>query len=202
MFVVNLMQQQIAGVAGFDYRVCVTRVAGDHDAAVRSLEFKSNQIIKASKMAKEAASKELQGAFNEHLEQTRDEIACLNSPCSAPTDSTTRTEDDQMGALEGKVAVIAGSTSGIGARTAKLLGAEGARVVIAGRREGRGGQLAHALGEVAGFVRTDVANEVEVEAMIRHEVLACLRKGANRLRFRRTFEKAWPYLNSLSGPAG
>lgn len=88
-----------------------------------------------------------------------------------------------MGALEGKVAVITGSTSGIGARTAELFVAEGARVVIAGRREERGRQLARALGEAASFIRTDVSNEADVEAMIAHAVnafgrLDCLMNNA------------------------
>jgi len=88
-----------------------------------------------------------------------------------------------MKALEGKVAVITGSTSGIGARTAELFVAEGARVVIAGRREERGRQLARALGEAASFIRTDVTNEADVEAMIAHAVktfgrLDCLMNNA------------------------
>jgi NAD(P)-dependent dehydrogenase (short-subunit alcohol dehydrogenase family) len=90
-----------------------------------------------------------------------------------------------MGALEGKVAVITGSTSGIGARTAEVFVAEGARVVIAGRREERGRQLARALGEAASFIRTDVSNEADVEAMIAHAVktfgrLDCLMNNAGR----------------------
>ena len=90
-----------------------------------------------------------------------------------------------MGALEGKVAVITGSTSGIGARTAELFVAEGARVVIAGRREERGRQLARALGKAASFIRTDVSNEADVEAMIGHAVktfgrLDCLMNNAGR----------------------
>lgn len=88
-----------------------------------------------------------------------------------------------MGALQGKVAVISGSTSGIGARTAELFVAEGAHVVIAGRRDEKGRQLARALGEAASFIRTDVSNEGEVEAMIAHAVktfgrLDCLMNNA------------------------
>lgn len=75
-----------------------------------------------------------------------------------------------MGALDGKVAVITGSTSGIGARSAELFVGEGARVVIAGRREDRGKRLALALGDAASFIRTDVTSEGDVKAMIDHAV--------------------------------
>ena len=73
-----------------------------------------------------------------------------------------------MGVLDGKVAVVVGGTSGIGARTAKLFVAEGAKVVIAGRRQAEGSAVANRLGSAASFVRTDVANESDVKAMIDH----------------------------------
>lgn len=90
-----------------------------------------------------------------------------------------------MAALEGKVAVITGSTSGIGARTAERFVAEGARVVIAGRRKDRGENLAQKLGDHASFIQTDVSVEADVEAMIHHAVkrfgrLDCLVNNAGR----------------------
>jgi NAD(P)-dependent dehydrogenase (short-subunit alcohol dehydrogenase family) len=71
-----------------------------------------------------------------------------------------------MGILKGKVAIVTGATSGIGARTAELFMEEGARVVIAGRRVEVGESLAAKLGKSGRFIRTDVANEDDVKAMI------------------------------------
>jgi NAD(P)-dependent dehydrogenase (short-subunit alcohol dehydrogenase family) len=87
--------------------------------------------------------------------------------------------------LEGKVAVITGGTSGIGAGTAEVFAAEGAKVVIAGRRKERGKRLAQKLGAAASFIRTDVSVEADVKAMIEHAVgrfgrLDCLVNNAGR----------------------
>jgi len=73
-----------------------------------------------------------------------------------------------MGALDGKVAIITGGTSGIGARTAELFVEEGAKVVIAGRRQAEGEGLAKKLGATASFLRTDVTKESDIKAAIEH----------------------------------
>ena len=79
-------------------------------------------------------------------------------------------EYKMAGRLNGKVAIITGGTSGIGARTAELFVAEGARVVIAGRTVEKGTGLAEALGENVLFVQTDVSEETQIEAMVARTV--------------------------------
>ena len=58
-----------------------------------------------------------------------------------------------MGLPEGKVIVVSGGTSGVGARSAELFVSEGANIVIAGRGRDRGEQLAYRLGKAARFIR-------------------------------------------------
>jgi|SRR5690348_5209746 NAD(P)-dependent dehydrogenase (short-subunit alcohol dehydrogenase family) len=79
-----------------------------------------------------------------------------------------------MGMLTGKITVITGGTSGIGAAAARLFAAEGATVVIAGRRKDEGDRLAAELslmaaeGATSEFVRTDVSAEADVQALTGH----------------------------------
>jgi len=75
-----------------------------------------------------------------------------------------------MSMLEGKVAVITGTTSGIGERIAELFIEEGASVVAVGRREQEGGKLQERLGARLTFLRTDVSVDADVRAMIDHAV--------------------------------
>ncbi|TVU42414.1 hypothetical protein EJB05_08818, partial [Eragrostis curvula] len=73
--------------------------------------------------------------------------------------------------LEGKVAVITGGASGIGACTARLFVKHGARVVIADIQDELGATLCAELGPAASsYVRCDVTNEEDVAAAVDHAV--------------------------------
>lgn len=67
--------------------------------------------------------------------------------------------------FSGRVAVITGGASGIGAALARRLHGEGAKVLIADMNEARGQALAAELGERARFQATDVTSFDAVEAL-------------------------------------
>jgi NAD(P)-dependent dehydrogenase (short-subunit alcohol dehydrogenase family) len=71
-----------------------------------------------------------------------------------------------MDRLSGKVAVITGGASGIGAGTVRRFVEEGAEVLIADLDAARGDALASELGTAAAFLRTDVSKEEDVAAMV------------------------------------
>ena len=68
--------------------------------------------------------------------------------------------------LEGKVAVVTGSTQGLGAAVAELLSRSGANVVLSGRSTENGERIRARLGSRARFVRTDLASVSDCRALI------------------------------------
>ena len=64
-----------------------------------------------------------------------------------------------MGMLQNKVAVVTGSTSGIGLATAEKFAGEGAKVVVTGRNREKGTAVEHSIREKGGkatFIPCDV----------------------------------------------
>jgi NAD(P)-dependent dehydrogenase (short-subunit alcohol dehydrogenase family) len=70
------------------------------------------------------------------------------------------------GRMAGKVAVITGAASGIGAGTVQRFVAEGARVVVADLQVDAGTALADSLGEAAVFARCNVTDEDQVAGAV------------------------------------
>lgn len=75
--------------------------------------------------------------------------------------------------LDGKVALLAGATSGIGRVMAEAFAAEGAHVVVGGRRQHEGEAVAEAInarGGSAAYRHLDVSDEASVEDAVRFAV--------------------------------
>jgi NAD(P)-dependent dehydrogenase (short-subunit alcohol dehydrogenase family) len=80
---------------------------------------------------------------------------------------------DARGRLTGKVALLAGATSGIGQVMAEVFAAEGASVVVGGRRQDEGEAVAKAIredGGAAAYRQLDVTDEASVEGAVRFAV--------------------------------
>ena len=75
-----------------------------------------------------------------------------------------------MGMLDGRVAMVTGAASGIGAATARRFAAEGANVLIADIQDEAGAALAAELGDGAAFLHCNVAAEDNVAAAVSEAV--------------------------------
>jgi NAD(P)-dependent dehydrogenase (short-subunit alcohol dehydrogenase family) len=88
-----------------------------------------------------------------------------------------------LGKLDGKVAVITGGASGIGAAAVRLFVEEGSRVVIADVQDDKGTRLADELGKSSAYLHADVSRESDVSGAIAHALsrfgrLDCLYNNA------------------------
>jgi NAD(P)-dependent dehydrogenase (short-subunit alcohol dehydrogenase family) len=72
--------------------------------------------------------------------------------------------------LDGKVALVTGGGSGIGAATCRAFAEQGARVMVADVNEQGGRQVAEELGEAGLFARTDVTDLGSVHAAVQAAV--------------------------------
>ena len=70
--------------------------------------------------------------------------------------------------IQGKVFVVTGGASGLGAATATYLVGQGAKVIMADMNQELGEALQRRLGEHAEFQLLDVTSEADAEAFFQH----------------------------------
>ncbi|MCB2296794.1 SDR family NAD(P)-dependent oxidoreductase [Clostridium tagluense] len=78
-----------------------------------------------------------------------------------------------MGKLDDKVAIVTGSTSGIGEAIAKMFASEGAKVVVSGRDAERGKNIVDEIircGGVASFLPCDTTKEDDIIKLIKSTI--------------------------------
>ena len=84
------------------------------------------------------------------------------------TGATTQTDDFAARSidLDGKVALVTGGASGIGAGIVDRFIEEGAQVVVADLQHTAGGEVVDRYGDAVRFVRTDVTVEADLAAAV------------------------------------
>ena len=70
--------------------------------------------------------------------------------------------------IQGKVCVVTGGASGLGAATAQYLVAQGAKVILVDMNQELGQKLQQQLGENAEFIAVDVTDENQVQQLFNH----------------------------------
>jgi len=71
-----------------------------------------------------------------------------------------------MSRLDGEVAIVTGSTSGIGAEIARVFAAEGAKVVVSGRDADRGARVVESIEGDAAFVAADLSEPAGAPSLV------------------------------------
>ena len=88
----------------------------------------------------------------------------LSPSTLSPSNSVTTASFTTGSLLNGRTALVTGSTSGIGAATARALAAEGAVVAVSGRDAARGAAVVHSITSAGGeacFVPVDLGGSYE-----------------------------------------
>ncbi len=78
-----------------------------------------------------------------------------------------------MGRLKDKVAIITGSSYGLGKAAAVLFAREGAKVVVVGRTEAKGMEVVAQIGKLGGaatFVKADVSSSEDVQQLVKEAI--------------------------------
>ena len=135
----------------------------------------------AQRRAEMGVPREIQAAFNPHVRygaESADELAAAGLTCppqssyAAPLwdywlrhlDPVLRPEDQQRGLLAGKVVLITGASSGIGAELALACGRAGATVLLAARREEELQSVVATIGAAGGIAASLAVDLNELDA--------------------------------------